>query len=320
VTGSGTCVNPCSTISATVNAPTTTTALDVILLNGSTVLSQALNWPVTIVIGQANAINVTFDGVVSSFWIPAATMTFTYGIPSGADALTADAVDANNNLIIGPGNLIDPAGNILVPAAGPNATVSLNSSDATVTASALAWNPGTYLLSGTISYNGALPAGTPNANGAVVVSISPTSSASIYNFGSVPFTIFPPLYLQDTGGGVNYRFTNDPTYALTNVAYDLEVPQGANSVNVTLTANFVSPPITVQSDQCTTGAPAFITSALDTLNLAGPSPEAMPVITVNTLSGYGNCTFVLQDGGLNTATVNLAVENPQIIISRKARK
>ena len=168
---------------------------------------------------------------------------------------------------------------------------------------------------------------TNSGNG--VASIAATAIASgsctaIISDGTnnltVPITVtVPALFLQDTGGGVNYRFSF-ASYAPPNVTYNLEVPQGANSVNVTLTAGFISPPVTVQNDQCTNGGPGFITSALDTLNLTGPSPEAMPAITVNTLNGYGNCTFVLQDNAGNTATVNLAVENPSVFISRKARK
>jgi hypothetical protein len=328
VSGSGTCTFPCSSISATVQAPLNTTAITVLLKDSTNhVLSSALNYPVTIQVGTANNLSLTFDGVVAAFAVSGAPSSFFYTTAAAGIPITVTPLDAHGSAIVGPGNLVDSSGTILVPSAGPNTTVSLTATDSTFSMGALVWNSGTYTFSSTLSYSGAAPSLGTNSSGSVVVNVGATSSADDRTFTGTDFTVTPALYLTDAAGtpGATYRLTLDQSYSITNAAYDVEVPQGTVLVNLALSATFIgaNQPVTVTNDTCTSGTPPFITSTLDSLSLTA-SPGSVPatVDLTSVGSGFGACTFVLTDSNAtpNTATVNLAVENPQIIVSGKARK
>ena len=93
--------------------------------NGSGNLLSTGSLTQTIVAGQANSVNVTFDGVVASFAIALASVV-TPGI-AGSVGVTVKALDADSNIIIGPGVYVNSSGNPVTVALG-NSDGSGNSS------------------------------------------------------------------------------------------------------------------------------------------------------------------------------------------------
>jgi hypothetical protein len=101
----------------------------------------------TIVLDQANVVNVTFNGVVHSLAISLAPAAVTFGKASTVQVVFA-ALDADGNTIVGPGSYVDASGNPL--------TVTLADSDTSGTTSlsthTLTAPPATPV---TLAYNGA---------------------------------------------------------------------------------------------------------------------------------------------------------------------
>ena len=155
----------------------------------------------TIVAYQTNNVSVTFNGVVASLSITLNPSSVTVGT-SATIALTANALDADGNIIIGPGGYSDANGNPL--------TVTLNDSDSSG-ATQLSVTTLTQPTSGiTLSYNGAAianPTISVSASGSgpakAALTIAPGISVDASQVGAV--------ISQDMIGGEAVGQTQDNT-------------------------------------------------------------------------------------------------------------
>jgi hypothetical protein len=119
----------------------------------------------TIVIDQANSVNVTFNGVVASLSVALSPSAVTSGGPTTV-AVSFAALDAAKNAIVGPGVYVDANGNPV--------TVQLADSDtsgATKLSATTFSEPPTAPI--TLSYNGA-----PTANPVITASAAAVPSAA----------------------------------------------------------------------------------------------------------------------------------------------
>jgi hypothetical protein len=202
-TGSPTAIN-CNTTSLTcsgsVSAPVGSDTFTVNLYSGTNGGGNLLSTGTvtqTIVAGQANSVNVTFNGVVASLsvTIGAATM----GTAATAIPVTVNALDAAGNVIVGPGGFIDANGN-------PVTTIALTDSDAsgatTLSTSALS-APGTSV---TLSYSGA------------VMNTAPTITATAGALTANATLTFPH---------------GDVTFAYTGAVQNYTAPSGVSQITVT---------------------------------------------------------------------------------------
>jgi hypothetical protein len=102
-----------TTCSATVNAPVGSDTFAVNLYGGTNGTGSLLSTGTltqTIVANQANSVSVTFNGVVASIALALASPTVTPGT-AGSLGITVNALDANGNVIVGPGSYVDANGN-----------------------------------------------------------------------------------------------------------------------------------------------------------------------------------------------------------------
>src|SRR5271156_1087934 len=117
-----TVVNCTTTCSGTVSAPVGSDTFTMNLYsgtNGSGNLLSTGTLTQTIVANEANSVNVTFNGVVSSLAVVVAS-TVTPGT-AGSVGVTMNALDASGNVIVGPGSYVNSSGNPL--------TIALDDSD-----------------------------------------------------------------------------------------------------------------------------------------------------------------------------------------------
>jgi len=126
----------CTTVcSGTVNAPVGSDLFTVKLYdatNGGGNLLSTGSLTQTIVAGQANSVNVTFNGVIASLGISLPTVT-----PGTAGSVTVsvNAFDADENAIIGSGSYVDASGNpVTVTLADSDTSGNSSLSQTTLTA------------------------------------------------------------------------------------------------------------------------------------------------------------------------------------------
>ena len=180
------CTTACSgTIAAPVGTDTFTVSLYDAFNGDGNLLSTGATTQ-TIIGGQANNVNVTFNGVVAFLQVSLTPSGATSGA-AATIAVTTSALDADDNVIIGPGVFSDANGNPL--------TLTLADSD---TSGATTLSPTTSLTAPTtgitLSYNGAtIPSpsitlsgtGLSNAQAALIIT-APTAppNATITEFTS----------------------------------------------------------------------------------------------------------------------------------------
>jgi len=112
------CTTVCSaTIAAPVGSDTFTVKLYDAQNGGGNLLSTGMLTQ-TIVAGQANTVSVTFNGVVASLAVAVAVVT---PGSAGSATVTVNALDADGNIIIGPGVYVNSSGNAV--------TIALSNSD-----------------------------------------------------------------------------------------------------------------------------------------------------------------------------------------------
>lgn len=310
--GYGTCSFPCSSISATAELPIGANTIAVLLEDQyGNVLSSAQNIAETVVAGTANTFNLTFDAQVYTWVFGEITLSpFTYPI-AGTAAITLIPVDQEGDDIVGPGNLLDQSGNVLVSQDGSTQTMVLSSSDATIPSLPpidLAWTPYNCVtacpgppgeLVGTLSYNGGA---TGNGGAFTLTPTSPGYGDSYPN--NITFSVEPALSVASAGAG--FQIQNDSTFALAAPAYDIEVPTANSTVQLNLTTAF---PTVSESDDCSS-----------TSNAGFPSSGGSVSFTS---TGTDSCVITLTDSDSPTAnslTIYLAVNNPSITITGKNRK
>jgi virginiamycin B lyase len=153
----------------------------------------------TIVAGTANAVNVTFNGVVASLAVSLMPPTVTVGTAATV-GVNVSALDPDGNTIIGPGVYVNVSGSPL--------TVTLTDSDGTG-ATALSQTSLTQPTSGiTLSYSGASIVNPVITAGATLIT---PATATLNIVGGPPTT----TYCQGlTGGAGPYGITTGPDGAL----------------------------------------------------------------------------------------------------------
>ena len=226
-----TTVNCTAVCSGTVSAPVGSDTFTVNLYDASNGAGNLLSTGTltqTIVAGQANTVNVTFNGVVASLALSFASPTVTPGT-AGSVGVTVNALDADGNVIVGPGVYVNASGNAV--------TIALSNSDSSGSSS-LTQTSVTQPTSGIkLNYTAAFDANptiTANATGFTAATATlrfpaPTITALSAATGAAGNT------LSETLTGAN--FVNGST----TVAADANVT--VNSVTITsatsLTASFV---------------------------------------------------------------------------------
>ncbi|HTX55826.1 MAG TPA: hypothetical protein VMD47_01860 [Candidatus Acidoferrales bacterium] len=171
--GSAVTVNCTTTCSGTVNAPVGSDLFTVKLydaIDGAGSLLSTGSLTQTIVAGQANSVDVTFNGVVASLQM-SVFPTVTPGT-AGSVAVGINALDADGNAIIGPGSYVDANGNPVTIALA-NSDTSGNSSLSQTTLTAPPASP--VMLNYTVNFDA-----------------NPTITASATGFSSVNATIHFP--------------------------------------------------------------------------------------------------------------------------------
>ena len=226
-----TTVNCTAVCSGTVSAPVGSDTFAVNLYdatNGAGNLLSTGTLTQTIVANQANAVNVTFNGVVASLALSLASPTVTPGT-AGSVGVTVNALDADGNVIVGPG--------VYVNASANSVTIALSNSDASGNSS-LTQTSVTQPTTGIkLNYTAAFdtnPTITANATGFTAATVTlhfpaPTLTALSAATGAAGNT------LSETLTGANFVNGSTTVTAGANVT--------VNSVTVTsstsLTASFV---------------------------------------------------------------------------------
>jgi hypothetical protein len=317
--------------SGTIFAPVSTTSLTIKLQNSSGgTLSQATK-PVTLVAGQNNSVTFTFDGVVAFFTI-APTLPPTGLVTTSSPTsipFTITPYDVSGFPIVGPGDLIDGNGTVIVGASGTPQTVTLASSNPAIAPGSLTWNgPGSYTFSGTAQYNGTDPGLSPDKIVLTAVS-SVTTVTGSYSFPLSPMAMFIGVDPLHTPSGYTISVptavpTSGPVTTTTSL---VEIPLAAASpsaVNFLVYANF-NPGIagvSLQSNTCDRSYDA---------NLGIPNAFASPppyggsgyAFSFNAYASIGaaSCQFTLVDSTNNvSASATVYFNNPQLIIQGKARR
>ncbi|HUA10021.1 MAG TPA: hypothetical protein VMA98_12215, partial [Candidatus Acidoferrales bacterium] len=223
-------VNCTTTCSGTVSAPVGSDTFTVNLYdatNGTGSLLSTGTLTQTIVAGQANSVNVTFNGVVASLAVAIANVVSPG--TAGSVGVTVNALDADGNTIVGPG--------VYVNSSGTPVTIALTNSD-TSGNSTLSQTSITQPTTGIeLNYTAAFDA-------------NPTISASASGFTTANATVHfpaPTLTALSAVSGVAGNTVSETVTGTNFVSGSTSIAAGTNvtvsSVNVTssttLTASFV---------------------------------------------------------------------------------
>lgn len=163
--------NSTLTCTATVQAPVGNDTFDVATYdqpNGSGNLLSTATVPLTIVSGETETAPITLNGIIASFKLTLSNLTPTIG-QSSTITLYVNALDADGNTIVGPGNYNNP--------------ISLTSSDSTDAALSTSSITSPSTSSVTINYKGADVSSitfTASATGATskTITMTPISSTT----------------------------------------------------------------------------------------------------------------------------------------------
>ncbi len=137
-----------------------------------------------ILLDHANAVGVTFDGVVASIAVSLAPGSVTRGTPATV-AVTVSGLDADGNTIVGPGTYVDANGNALIITLADSDT-----SGATTLSQTKVTAPSTPV---TLSYNG-------SAIASATITASATGTASKTATLTVTTTTTLHLYVASADG------------------------------------------------------------------------------------------------------------------------
>lgn len=245
---------------------------------------------VNVIANQSNPVTVTLNGIAASFALSAMPAMVTTGTASSI-VVTYSALDASGNTIIGPGSIINAAGNVVAPALASSNTSAFS-------IGALSGN------SWTVNYNGAATAspvtftvsntGVTSANAMAVV----TSGAQNLFVANVTGTtnnveVYTPPY---TGAPtvVTSGLTSDeaPFYVAVGSSGDLFVPSAAG-------VQIYAPPYT--------GAPT-------TIAIAGGTNQVTLDASGNLFSANANNTiteYAPPYTGAAAATISTGVSSPE---------
>lgn len=271
--------------------------------------------------GVPSNVNLTLDGITVEpefYNSGVAQLVVNYPVTFTG---TTQFTDAEDDSIGTVGNVIDSSGNVILGGTGAPINVNYTSNDPTVSLAAPAFSAGPpYELTQTITYSGAQPATSP-----VVLQMFQVGGNGVFS-NPMNLPVVSPLTL--TTGDTTYQFIAPAAPPPGSPNYSLEfVDLTPLSTNLQVTANYGPPlsalptTLTVTGDTCTSGG--FITGLS-----AGPfTGVAAPVsftISATSPTGTGGCTITLQDNagapGPNTLSMNLYVDNAQVIIQGKKRK
>jgi hypothetical protein len=331
-----------STCTLTLQAPLTTTSIKVQLFGSNNSLLSMATEPVTIVQGAANAFTFVFDGIVNTFHVFSTLAQGVVRMPQ-TGIITVVPYDAAGDEIMapGPGNLIDPNGNILVSANGATQTMSLSTSgtDAQyLTFSPLTWNVNNYNLSANATYNDG-GAGT----GGTSITISATSSVS-GAFSVSPFYLpvnVPSIsIIANPANPTAYQVTvGVPANPITNTTIEFPTVPTPSPVTVGLSvvSNFedVGATLSLNNDTCTTLTPSNQNAYPNGLKLDAAFPTPMPAtmpagnnypFSINMAAPAPNgsnssCTFTITESSMNLeATATFGFDNTTLVINGKKRK
>lgn len=230
----GTVVAPVGNDTFTVKLYSGTNAGGGLLASGST--TQA------ILVGQANSIAVTLNGVVAHLAVAVATGA-TLGT-AAAVAVTVSAQDASGNTIIGPGSYVDASGNPV--------TISLATSDAT----------NAPLTVGTVTAPGTSV--SLNYTGASIASADVTATATGLTTATATLAPAPVITsLSVTSGliGTSVSETISGHFAAGNTT--VHVPAGVTASNVTAGASSITATLFIDPEMAT-GSANITTSTTST--------------------------------------------------------
>jgi hypothetical protein len=146
-TAASTTVSCTTTCSGTIAAPIGSDTFTVNLYDGAGSLLSTGALTQTITAGEANSVNVTFNGVVSSLSLRLSATTLTVGTSTQV-TVTFRALDADANAIVGPGGYVSASGAPLTIALG-DSDQSGATSLSTTTLSTPPTQPITLAYSGT---------------------------------------------------------------------------------------------------------------------------------------------------------------------------
>ena len=259
----GATVNCTATCSGTVSAPVGSDTFTVKLYDatggGGNLLSTGTVIQ-TIVAGQANSVNVTFNGVVASLSMSAIS-TVTPGT-AGSVAIGVSALDADGNTIIGPGSYVDGSGNPV--------TIALSNSDTS----------GNSSLSQTSLTTP--PASPITLNYTANFDANPTISASATGFASVNAVVQFPAPTLTSLSTLSGAFGTPFSETLTGTNF------AAGSTTINAGANITVSNVTVTSTTSltatfTVGSPAFASQNVTATTAAGTTGALSLMIARGTI-------------------------------------
>jgi hypothetical protein len=270
--GAPTVVNCTNVCSGTLNAPIGSDTFAVNLYdaqNGTGNLLSTGSVTQAIVIDQSNSVNVTFNGVVKSLAISLGASA-TAGTASSVP-VTVNALDADGNTIVGPGNYVDAHGNPV--------TITLSDSD-TSGATSLSQTSITAPASGiTLNYSG--------------LAIAPaTIAASATGFTRVNTSFAPTLQpiVVTIRDSLNPNFAGVDLYAVTGI--------GSSATFTASEAGWTNAPFNKSLTVTASSGCANIGSIAQ----SGNSFTA----TVASSPSAGTCTASISDSSGQSQTVTLA--------------
>lgn len=269
IAGSRAVVNCTNVCSGTVNAPAGNDTFTVNLYDaqngGGNVLSSGTTAQ-SIVLGQANTVNVTFNGVVASLALSLNPANITPG-SAGTVGVAVNALDADGNVIVGPGIYVDQHGGPVI--------VALSDSDPSG-ASQLSQTTITQPTTGiTLSYTAALTAST-----------TITASASGFTSAAKTLSTLPELASLSASSGL---IGTSVTETLTGTSF------AAGSI-VKVSGSLVS------VSNVTVNSPASITA---TFFIDPQATIGARNVTVTTPGGTSPAqTFTVSNAGVDVVTLN----------------
>jgi hypothetical protein len=252
--GTPTVVNCTSVCSGSVNAPVATDTFTVNLYDAKNAAGNLLSTGITtqaILLGKANSVNVTFNGVVASLSVAIASVV-TPGT-AGSVGVIVNALDADRNVIVGPGSYANASGNPV--------TVALSDSD-TSGNSSLSQSSITQPTSGiTLNYTAnfdANPTISASASGLTTASATvafpkPTLSALS------PISVTAGTAVSETLSGTNF------------VAGGTTVSAGSSVTGITVSNVKVSGPGTLTATFTISGSALFGSQNVTVTTAAGTS-------------------------------------------------
>jgi hypothetical protein len=201
------------------------------------------SFAVVIVADQINPVNVTLNGVASSFALSANPSSVTEGTPSTV-TVTWTALDASGNTIIGPGSIINAAGTVVAPALTDTDTTDFSigtpasnswtvSYDGAVTSS-----PVTFSVANTGVTSGSTVASVISAGQRMfVANVGTNNSVSVLN---------PPYTGAATVITNGMPSSQAPFIIAVNASFEVFVPNtNANEVNVYAPPYTGAPTVTI---------------------------------------------------------------------------